>query len=146
MTGENAWIPTKFGQFPENRYLQFRPNDRDRNNVPWDYFSSLQRKLRSRPFPNFSFVLSTRSVGYSKKKKGDGKKIKKNPGERCFVKSYSRSWRAFVRRFMHPVSRRQFQANVPPFCCAMHSPDLFLRLSSIRKHLLFRRAMFKRVL
>lgn len=81
-----------------------------------------------------------------KKKKGDGKKIKKNPGERCFVKSYSRSWRAFVRRFMHPVSRRQFQANVPPFCCAMHSPDLFLRLSSIRKHLLFRRAMFKRVL
>lgn len=83
-----------------------------------------------------------------KKEKGRGgwEKIKKNPGEGCFVKSYSRSWRAFVRRFMHPVSRRQFRANVPPFCCAMHSPDLFLRLSSIRKHLLFRRAMFKRVL
>lgn len=81
-----------------------------------------------------------------KKEGGKKKKIKKNLGEGCFVKSYSRSWRAFVRRFMHPVSCRQFQANVPPFCCAMHSPDLFLRLSSIRKHLLFRRAMFKRVL
>ena len=37
----------------------------------------------------------------------------------CFVKSYSRSWRAFVRRFMHPVSRRQFQRPAFLLCNAL---------------------------
>lgn len=72
-------------------------------------------------FPKL-FVCSEIRVGYSEKegkKESKGEKIKKNPREGCFVKSYSRSWRAFVQRFMHPVSRRQFQRPAFLLCNAL---------------------------
>lgn len=37
----------------------------DRNNVPWDYFSSLHEKLLARRFSNFSFVLSVNEIRLS---------------------------------------------------------------------------------